>query len=66
VYSVANLELGASQELGVVLAGKQLGEMSGLVQESILQQGAEMLGFSLLFGGKGDVRHGVPPCRSGE
>ena len=59
VDMVADLELGGPQEAVIGLGGQQAGDVTGLVEEGLLEQLVEALGFGLLVGGEGDVRHGA-------
>src|SRR5262249_22222145 len=65
VDGVADLELGGAEEVSVVLAGEQPGELAGLVEEGRLDRLEEALGQGFLFGGKRDVRHGTSVCKRG-
>jgi hypothetical protein len=52
VDTVAHFKLGGSEELAVVLAGHQAGEVTGLTVEGVFQVFVEGLSFDFLLGGE--------------
>lgn len=62
VDRVANLELRLAQQLGVRFASQQAGEVAGFIEERLLEQGKEALGFGFLLGSQWREGHSATPC----
>src|SRR5262249_42725799 len=66
VENITELKLGAAEQLAVLLAGEEAGDLSCFAEESALQKFEDSLGFGFLFDSEQDIGHGEPPCRSTE